>query len=326
MIRASLLRIAIRGAVTRSSNSGTQHLGYEFNPRLDVAEIYSSKEGKMVTNNDSRTYLISGNSNQYASYNGLALKKGIDESWLSPYETEPDKRILRYADVLLMYAEAKMELNEIDDSVLEAINRVRARAYGVEVSATGQYPAVAEREQTKLRTIIRTERRMAARFRTATLPGPLSLAYCRKGNELSQLWPSGKEQGAPGRLYAILVPRCCSRDRRKRMPRFQPKPSKGSPHFSSRRPTNSRRGSSSPPKCTCGRSRTKLLRSCPISKTIPDIDPFPNDENRRPGTSVPGLFVYTDAHAIRHMPIHSDRIYRADNRLTAPSSFFAYGP
>ncbi len=139
---------------------GTQHLGYEFNPRLDVAEIYSSKEGKMVTNNDSRTYLISGNSNQYASYNGLALKKGIDESWLSPYETEPDKRILRYADVLLMYAEAKMELNEIDDSVLEAINRVRARAYGVEVSATGQYPAVAEREQTKLRTIIRTERRM----------------------------------------------------------------------------------------------------------------------------------------------------------------------
>ena len=50
----------------------------------------------------------------------MALKKGIDESWLSPYETEPDKRILRYADVLLMYAEAKMELNEIDDSVLEA--------------------------------------------------------------------------------------------------------------------------------------------------------------------------------------------------------------
>lgn len=63
-----------------------------------------------------------------------------------------------------MYAEAKMELNEIDDSVLEAINRVRARAYGVEVSATGQYPAVAEREQTKLRTIIRTERRMELAF------------------------------------------------------------------------------------------------------------------------------------------------------------------
>lgn len=32
----------------------------------------------MVTNNDSRTYLISGNSNQYASYNGIGLKKGID--------------------------------------------------------------------------------------------------------------------------------------------------------------------------------------------------------------------------------------------------------
>lgn len=143
---------------------GTQHLGYEFNPRLDVAEIYSSKEDKMVTNNDSRTYLISGSSNQYASYNGLALKKGIDQSWLAPYETEPDKQILRYADVLLMYAEAKTELGEIDDSVLDAINGVRARAYGVDKSATDRYPAVAEREQSALRTVIRTERRMEFAF------------------------------------------------------------------------------------------------------------------------------------------------------------------
>lgn len=68
---------------------GTQHLGYEFNPRLDVAEIYSSKEGKMVTNNDSRTYLISGNSNQYASYNGLALKKESTKAGFRPMRRSP---------------------------------------------------------------------------------------------------------------------------------------------------------------------------------------------------------------------------------------------
>ena len=90
----------------------------------------------MVTNNDSRTYLISGNSNQYASYNGLALKKGIDESWLSPYETEPDKRILRYADVLLMRAEALIQLNDgrIEEAV-SLINEVRSRA-GQSVTAS----------------------------------------------------------------------------------------------------------------------------------------------------------------------------------------------
>ena len=37
---------------------------------------------------------------------------------------------MRYADVLLMYAEAKIELGEIDATVLACINDVRARAYG----------------------------------------------------------------------------------------------------------------------------------------------------------------------------------------------------
>lgn len=67
---------------------------------------------------------------------------------------------MRYADVLLMYVEAKMELNEIDDTVLGAINTVRARAYGVNPNWTSSYPAVTETNQSKLRTIIRTERRM----------------------------------------------------------------------------------------------------------------------------------------------------------------------
>lgn len=149
---------------------GTQHLGVTFEPSFDSAEVYSSREGGMVTNNDSRTYKIATSSNQYASYNGLVLKKFVDEDWLLPFEAENDKLILRYADVLLMYAEAKMELGQIDQSTLDAINQVRARAYKVtDIAATTLYPAVTETAQDKLRTIIRTERRMEFAFENLRL-------------------------------------------------------------------------------------------------------------------------------------------------------------
>ena len=143
---------------------GTKHLGVIYDPHFDKPTVYSDREGKEVTNNDSRTYRIEGTSNQYASYNGLVLRKGIDDDWLSPFEVEPDKLLLRYADVLLIYAEAKMELGEIDQTVLDAINQVRARAYGVSLGDTGSYPAVTTTSQSELRTIIRTERRMEFAF------------------------------------------------------------------------------------------------------------------------------------------------------------------
>jgi hypothetical protein len=57
--------------------------------------------------------------------------------------------LMRYADILLTYAEAKIELNEIDATVLSAINLVRARA--------GQ-PASVIGSQTAMRTLIRRER------------------------------------------------------------------------------------------------------------------------------------------------------------------------
>jgi hypothetical protein len=56
---------------------------------------------------------------------------------------------MRYADILLTYAEAKIELNELDATVLSAINLVRARA--------GQ-PAAVLGSQTAMRTLIRRER------------------------------------------------------------------------------------------------------------------------------------------------------------------------
>jgi hypothetical protein len=67
---------------------------------------------------------------------------------------------IRYAEVLLTYAEAKIELNQIDASVLNAINLVRARGYGVGVAQTALYPAVTTTSQSALRQIIRRERKV----------------------------------------------------------------------------------------------------------------------------------------------------------------------
>ncbi|RPE09266.1 RagB/SusD family nutrient uptake outer membrane protein [Chitinophaga lutea] len=133
----------------------TIHLGYTYEPHPDTLKVYKVADNKYVENKDTRSVAI------FASYNGLIWKKGVDGDWLlNSWQAEPDKIIVRYADVLLMYAEAKIELNEIDQSVLDAINMVRARAYGVAYTATASYPAVTTTDRTALRRILRTERRM----------------------------------------------------------------------------------------------------------------------------------------------------------------------
>jgi starch-binding outer membrane protein, SusD/RagB family len=60
---------------------------------------------------------------------GYNLKKYIDyeNDSSSPSTGSINMIHIRYADVLLMYAEAKVMLNEIDQSVYDAINEVRQR-------------------------------------------------------------------------------------------------------------------------------------------------------------------------------------------------------
>jgi len=65
------------------------------------------------------------------------------------FESKVGYNLLRYADILLMYAESKIELNEIDATVTGAINAVRARS--------GQ-PTTALTSQSDLRTLVRRER------------------------------------------------------------------------------------------------------------------------------------------------------------------------
>lgn len=132
---------------------GETFFGAVIDPRPWVKTV-TNMEGHTVKNKDNRTQ------DPYAAYNGLTLKKGVSEDWFGDLEHEGNIVIMRYADVLLMLAEAKCELGELDDEAYDAINKVRARAYGVDYKQTGRYPAVVTKDYAEFRTAVRIERRM----------------------------------------------------------------------------------------------------------------------------------------------------------------------
>jgi len=91
----------------------------------------------------------------YASFSGYHWKKYLDETdiYANPYESELNLILARYAEVLLIYAEAKIENNDIDQSVLDAINQVRQRP-------SVEMPPVITINQSELRKIVRRERKV----------------------------------------------------------------------------------------------------------------------------------------------------------------------
>lgn len=133
---------------------GRKWLGLTFSPHPDSIKIMNWNTGTMVTNKDNRVNDI------YARYNGLLWAKTVDEGDLGTFRADPDILLLRYADVLLYYAEAKIELGEIDEEVLRVMNQVRARAYEVDYNETSLYPAITTTDQSELRKILRIERQM----------------------------------------------------------------------------------------------------------------------------------------------------------------------
>lgn len=92
-------------------------------------------------------------SNQNASITGFNFKKyvNLEDLALNNNSGSINVMFLRYADVLLTYAEAKIETNDLDNSVYNAINAVRTRA-GIPIIAVGS------KSLTDLRIIVRRER------------------------------------------------------------------------------------------------------------------------------------------------------------------------
>jgi hypothetical protein len=127
-------------------------LGYEYSPAPNRTTVYRASDGAQVSNTDSKARA------EHASYTGLLFKKYIDNTFLENGRTGAPTTypMLRYGDVLLMYAEAMIELDRCTQEVLdETINKLRERAY----TGTGiAYPQATLGTQSAMRTILRTER------------------------------------------------------------------------------------------------------------------------------------------------------------------------
>lgn len=94
-----------------------------------------------------------------ATSTGYVMKKYINkEDYATLNNSGINIILLRYAEVLLTYAEARIEMNQIDQSVTDAINLVRTRSdVGLPALSTGL-------SQAQLRTAVRKERMVELAF------------------------------------------------------------------------------------------------------------------------------------------------------------------
>lgn len=88
---------------------------------LPDGKIYDPRPGSGTADAVDFTYL--------STSTGFALKKYINaEDYDQPSNGGVNLILMRYPEILLTYAEAKIELNQLDQSVVDAINTVRQRA------------------------------------------------------------------------------------------------------------------------------------------------------------------------------------------------------
>lgn len=111
----------------------SRFMGYQFEPNKSFSTVAnywpviegSAQSPSQITNTDA--------TNAYRSFSGYLWRKHVD---IADYPStsvsgvsELGVGIFRFAELLLLYAEAKIENNDIDESVYEAINKVRNRAH-----------------------------------------------------------------------------------------------------------------------------------------------------------------------------------------------------
>lgn len=124
---------------------GSIYYGYQFETHKDSTMCwnYNVSPPQRVANLDA--------THTYASFSGYAWRKYADPTEEDDTKSDINPIVIRYAEVLLNYAEAKIEANSVDESVYTAINKVRIRA-GMPIITDGK-------SQTELRSIVRKERK-----------------------------------------------------------------------------------------------------------------------------------------------------------------------
>ncbi|WP_205511615.1 RagB/SusD family nutrient uptake outer membrane protein [Longitalea arenae] len=126
---------------------GSVYYGFQFETHPDSLRVwnYNVSPATRVPNTDA--------TNVYATFTGYMWRKWTDPKDRTDDENcEGDIVLFRYAELLLTYAEAKIEANQIDESVYKALDSVRLRA---------GMPAVPRAQtQAYLRSLVRRERKV----------------------------------------------------------------------------------------------------------------------------------------------------------------------
>lgn len=102
-------------------------------PRLEVCVLHDGEEMYGVTIKTAP--LKSSSSTGVAQHNDATATGYYDQKWLDPsidpqstgWDMGKDWHVIRYAEVLLTYAEAKNEITALDASAFEAVNQIRRR-------------------------------------------------------------------------------------------------------------------------------------------------------------------------------------------------------
>lgn len=100
--------------------SGSEFLGFQFETHGDSLQCWNYLTNKRVDNLEA--------THAYATFTGVCWRKYAnieDKDGLN--DCEMNTILMRYAEILLIYAEAKIQAGQVDASVLEAINKVRQR-------------------------------------------------------------------------------------------------------------------------------------------------------------------------------------------------------
>jgi len=132
-------------------------------PRLDMTIIRPGTDfvGRIFhpTRVGDQDYV--GNNSLSSSFTGMYLKKYLIESEKeTPTQSGMNVILMRYPEVMLTYAEARIEMNDIDASVYDAINYSRRRP---DVNMPDYTPADYP-DQASLREALRRERRVELAF------------------------------------------------------------------------------------------------------------------------------------------------------------------
>ncbi len=126
---------------------GSIFFNYQFETNKDSTKCwnYNAATPVRIDNQDAI--------NTYASFTGYCWRKYVDlQDQADPKNSALNITLIRYAEVLLTYAEAKIEAGQIDQSVYDAINAVRKRA------TVNMPPVTTGLTQEALRSVVRRER------------------------------------------------------------------------------------------------------------------------------------------------------------------------